>query len=74
MSVRYLWIDALCIIQNDIDERDWYKESGNMRHVYSNDLFTIAADVSTHADEGFLLDQYNIPSWRAFSGTQNDVR
>ena len=29
LGVRYLWIDALCIIQED--ERDWQQESGRVR-------------------------------------------
>jgi hypothetical protein len=69
LNVRYLWIDALCIIQNDIDERDWYKESGMMRYIYSNALFAIAADVSRHCNEGFLREEYDMPSWRTISGT-----
>lgn len=63
MNVRYLWIDALCIIQNDADEQDWYTESGRMQHIYSNCLFAIAADISTNSDEGFLQEKYNMPRW-----------
>lgn len=74
MHVRYLWIDALCIIQNDINEQDWYVESGDMRHIYSNALFAIAADVSRGSNEGFLLEKYNTPRWRSFNGTQDGVK
>jgi hypothetical protein len=69
MNVRYLWIDALCIIQNDIDEMDFYTELGMMRHIYSNALFAIAADVSTHCNEGYLREEYDRPNWRVFSKT-----
>lgn len=73
MNVRYLWIDALCIIQNDIDEQDWYTESGMMRHIYSNALFVIAADISRNSKEGFLRKEYDKPSWRTFSRTCNGI-
>ena len=31
LGVRYLWIDALCIIQNSAE--DWGREASNMRYV-----------------------------------------
>ena len=67
LHVRFLWIDALCIIQKDKDEQDWYTESGKMRHIYSNAKFVIAADDSTNCQEGFLRGKYIKPVWRAFS-------
>ena len=73
MGVRYLWIDALCIIQNDINNQDWYSESGMMRHIYSNALFVIAADISRNAREGFLRKDYDEPRWRTFSRISNGV-
>jgi hypothetical protein len=43
-SVRYLWIDALCIQQDS--EEDWTKESTKMRDVYANSTCNIAAVAS----------------------------
>jgi hypothetical protein len=40
LGVRYLWIDSLCIIQDDMD--DWASESETMAKVYSSALFTLA--------------------------------
>ena len=40
LGVRYLWIDSLCIIQDDKD--DWETESKMMAKVYSSALFTLA--------------------------------
>lgn len=34
LGYRYLWIDSLCIIQDD--HQDWQRESGRMADVYSN--------------------------------------
>jgi hypothetical protein len=45
VGVRYLWIDALCIIQ-DSDE-DWQTESALMHIIYSNSLCNIAATGSS---------------------------
>ncbi|KAI0479320.1 heterokaryon incompatibility protein-domain-containing protein [Xylariaceae sp. FL0804] len=42
LSVRYLWIDSLCIIQDDAD--DWALESSRMVSVYSNACLVVAAD------------------------------
>ncbi|KAG8169813.1 hypothetical protein KVR01_000558 [Diaporthe batatas] len=52
LGVRYLWIDALCIIQGDTD--DWVRESGTMFRVFRNAFFTIGAAASASFDDGFL--------------------
>ncbi|KAK8092956.1 hypothetical protein PG999_014543 [Apiospora kogelbergensis] len=44
LCVRFLWIDALCIVQGD--ERDWMHESQKMAAYYGNACLTIAADHS----------------------------
>ncbi|RYP48158.1 hypothetical protein DL768_005890 [Monosporascus sp. mg162] len=41
LRVRYLWIDAVCIIQGDA--ADWVRESGKMFDVYRNSYVTLAA-------------------------------
>ena len=41
LKFRYLWIDALCIIQDD--ERDWQSESAVMGQIYENSTLNIAA-------------------------------
>ena len=50
MGVRYLWIDALCILQDSFE--DWSRESRNMGQIYMNALFTIAASASQDGDGG----------------------
>ncbi|KAK3331473.1 heterokaryon incompatibility protein-domain-containing protein [Apodospora peruviana] len=44
LGVRYLWIDALCIVQDS--EEDWRTEAKAMARVYQNGLLTIAASAS----------------------------
>lgn len=58
MNVRYLWIDSLCIIQNDLV--DWEKESAKMGSYYSNALFNIAA-VSSSDGSGGLFASHKPP-------------
>ncbi|XXH05935.1 hypothetical protein Hte_012378 [Hypoxylon texense] len=52
VGLRYLWIDSLCIIQDDIE--DWRKESEKMTDVYRNAHFVLAAARSSSDGEGFL--------------------
>jgi len=33
LGVRYLWVDTLCVIQDDLD--DWNREAALMADVYS---------------------------------------
>jgi len=49
MKVHYLWIDALCIKQDDED--DWRKESISMGHIYENAKCVIMAHITS---DGFL--------------------
>lgn len=54
MNVRYLWIDSMCIVQNDL--ADWEKESVKMGSYYSNALFNIAAVSASNGSEGCFFD------------------
>lgn len=53
-SVKYLWVDALCIIQGGVDNEDWRRELPNMGKIYKNSLFTIAASSAADSSKGFL--------------------
>ena len=39
LGLRYIWIDALCIIQDDRD--DWTREASKMHKVYTQSTLTI---------------------------------
>ncbi|KAG4431112.1 hypothetical protein IFR05_013399 [Cadophora sp. M221] len=41
LGIRYLWVDALCIIQGDED--DWARESAVMGQIYRQSFCTLAA-------------------------------
>ncbi|KAK0701316.1 heterokaryon incompatibility protein-domain-containing protein, partial [Lasiosphaeris hirsuta] len=49
---RYLWVDALCIVQDDPD--DWAHESARMAAVYHNASCTISAHTARNSNDGFL--------------------
>ncbi|KAK5630875.1 hypothetical protein RRF57_006590 [Xylaria bambusicola] len=52
LGLQYLWIDSLCIIQDD--PSDWETESKLMEHVFSSSYCTIAASCSFGSGDGFL--------------------
>jgi hypothetical protein len=52
LGLRYIWIDSLCIIQDD--PRDWLEQSAKMADVYANAYVTIAATGSPTCEHGFL--------------------
>lgn len=52
LGIRYLWIDSLCIIQDDGD--DWAKEATKMADYYTGADVVIAASSSTGCTHGFL--------------------
>lgn len=53
LKIRYLWVDALCVIQDN--QEDWRKEISNMGKVYSHSLLTIAASGAKDNDGGCCL-------------------
>jgi hypothetical protein len=54
LKIPFLWIDALCIIQDDIGYKDWQEHSAQMVDIYGNSVVTIAATSTSNVCEGFL--------------------
>jgi hypothetical protein len=52
LGIQYLWIDSLCIIQDDA--LDWDREAKLMERVFSSAYVTIAASCATGIWDGFL--------------------
>lgn len=50
LGVDYIWIDSLCIIQDDED--DWRRETALMEHVYGGSYLNIAAASATSVHGG----------------------
>jgi hypothetical protein len=53
LKIRYLWIDSLCIIQDDL--QDWEEQSAIMGEIYSQSYLTIAASASKDSSGGCFL-------------------
>jgi hypothetical protein len=66
-----LWIDCLCIIQDDDD--DWKLQAAQMAHIYEQAHFTIAATKAEDGSQGcFSLTDPEyiskaIPGWETIS-------
>ena len=52
LGVRYLWIDSLCIVQDDVG--DWEEEAGRMGYIYDNSYATIFAERAAHCHAGLF--------------------
>jgi hypothetical protein len=55
LNVPYVWIDALCIIQDD--EEDWNQETSQMVRIYQFSLLTVAATGAEDASKGCFLER-----------------
>lgn len=64
LGIPYLWIDALCIIQDDL--QDWETQSANMAQIYSNSHLTIAATAATDSRAGLFHDR-----WTSMKGQEH---
>jgi hypothetical protein len=56
LSISYLWIDALCIIQGP--DGDFQQEAVRMQAVYSSSIFTIAAADSCDSHGGCFQERH----------------
>lgn len=52
LDIPYIWIDSLCIIQND--KQDWELESPNMAGIYEQAYVTLIPTVANTCHDGFL--------------------
>ncbi|KAI1803932.1 HET-domain-containing protein [Daldinia bambusicola] len=55
LGIRYIWIDALCIIQDS--KEDWAQEASRMRDVYRGAVVTIAAACAAKTTEGIFRER-----------------
>lgn len=55
LGMRFLWVDSLCILQDDY--QDWNAHSDRMNEVYGNATLTIAASRAQNSAEGFLSER-----------------
>ena len=55
LGIRFLWVDSLCIVQDD--PMDWIAHSASMIEVYGNATLTISASRANDSAEGFLSER-----------------
>jgi hypothetical protein len=57
LGIRYLWVDALCIVQDDFNDK--HAEMETMGDIYANAYLTIFAASAAGCGEGFLQSRPN---------------
>lgn len=55
LHIRYLWVDSLCLIQNDLEM--WLQDASSMDLIYLNSHLTIAAQEPDTCNKNFLGKQ-----------------
>ena len=55
LSLDYLWVDALCILQDSLS--DWERQCIDMAKIYGNAYVTLRAAASTSCRQGFLTQK-----------------
>jgi hypothetical protein len=55
LKLRYLWVDCLCIVQDDKAERE--QELENMGSIFANAYVTISAAAAKSSQDGFLKER-----------------
>lgn len=55
LGIRYIWIDSLCIIQDDGE--DWLSEASQMHSVYSNSDCNICATSASDSSQGLFVER-----------------
>jgi hypothetical protein len=58
LGVRYIWIDALCIVQDD--PYDWQVESAKMCDIYRDVYCTIAANAAQSNGQGCFMEKHGL--------------
>ncbi|KAH8724741.1 hypothetical protein GQ44DRAFT_708199 [Phaeosphaeriaceae sp. PMI808] len=52
IGVQYLWIDSLCMVQNQ--KEDWLREAPKMGSIYEYSYITLAATAAVNGNEGLF--------------------
>ena len=79
LGKQFLWVDALCIIQDSVNGDDWERESSKMNQIYGNAFLTIAAASASDSHGGIFTPQseghlpYRIPYSRPDQGECGSV-
>ena len=58
LKIRYLWIDALCIIQGGDGGKDWAEQATWMTDIYQGGLLNISALDGGNSDYGLAAETF----------------
>ncbi|KAK3389441.1 heterokaryon incompatibility protein-domain-containing protein [Podospora didyma] len=81
LGVDYLWVDAVCIVQDDAADRDG--EIARMGAIYAGAYCTLTASGAAHCDDGFLekfmgdykdCQFFDVPRYYGAAGGDDDDR
>ena len=56
LNIDYLWVDALCILQDSKDDKR--REIRNMRNIFKNAYVTLVASHASSVTDGFLFPKF----------------
>ncbi|MCJ1396867.1 hypothetical protein MMC11_000057 [Xylographa trunciseda] len=75
LNIKYLWIDALCIIQDS--PQDWASEASCMKQIYQGAVVTISAANSSSTYHGIFAERNDLPicplDWKSAGNSKSAV-
>ncbi|CZR44065.1 uncharacterized protein FPRO_13859 [Fusarium proliferatum ET1] len=71
LGYRYLWIDSLCIVQND--QEDWAREAALMHRVYTEADCNLAAAASRDSSGGLFFRRHGLHGQCVVKSVRGDV-
>jgi hypothetical protein len=71
-GVTYLWVDALCIIQDS--NEDWIHEAAQMGDIFANAYFVIRAEAGVDCQSGFLFPRNSTGGTKTVVGFESSTR
>ncbi|KAG4422840.1 hypothetical protein IFR04_004062 [Cadophora malorum] len=72
LGLRYLWIDCLCIIQDDDD--DWERECGRMASIFEHSFITISALSAKDSTSGLFHRWNTFDAWKLHIQTRDGTQ
>lgn len=75
LGLRYLWVDALCIIQgrDPVAKADWNEESARMSLVYGGAYITLVASASSDSIGGLIGGRQTCPILKPRQAANHDT-
>jgi len=71
LGFNFLWIDSLCIVQDDPD--DWEQQSARMSSIYENSFLTICATRAKDGDSGLFCDRRSLKTAKIWKRPMLDL-